>query len=582
MPALGLMGDFVTRTGRTLSVNPGPLQMRQKAYRGRVISTMCFIALCTLLLPQPANAAPPTPGAVISPIDKPVIKPEQSQLPQVTRDKKSAPPVSSSAKKIRVNTFKFRGNTTFSNEQLHEIVAEYEGKDLSINNIYFVADVVETFYRYHGYLLTSIYLPAQQINSGTIIFEVIEGRLGVIKFDGDLESYTPEFLARQVDELQSGKIIDDQSLETETLLLGDLPGLDTRAVISSGKEYGTSDVIFISEEDRYSSVVNVNNYGRKSIGEKRIEAGFLMANPIIEGDMLNLSLIAAESSRMLYGRADYDVLVNSSGTRAGLSVSSFDYEVDTEEAGLPGSLTLEGSGSSIVVRVSHPIQRTSRNNTSITVSGRSSSTEQSGTAAIPVDNKINLLEVFMNWDHLYRDYAKTSVQVGLSSNFKSRENMLDTESQKAKLSLDVSHYQPFMESWFIIARVQGVVSPDPLVDVERFRLGGQGSVRAFPSAELAGDKGGVISLDLGKKFIVSEKVLMTPRLFADAGKVYRDDSFGLVGQTDSESLTGYGAGLTMAFAQDHLLDIEVVKPVTDRISSDGRDTRAWLSYRGQF
>lgn len=543
---------------------------------------MCFMVFCTLLISGLVHAAPPSPGSVIAPIDKPVIKPERTQAPQITREKKSLPDTPPSTKTVKVNAFKFKGNTIFSDEQLHEVVASYEGKNLSITNIYFVADLVETFYRYHGYLLTSIYLPAQQINSGTIVFEVIEGRLGVIKFDGDLQSYTPEFLASQIDELQTGQIIDDQSLETETLLLDDLPGLDARAVISSGKEYGTSDVVFIGEEDRYSSVVSVNNYGRKSIGEKRVEAGFLMANPIFEGDMLNLSLIAAESSRMLYGRADYDALVNSSGTRIGLSFSTFDYEVDTEEAGLPASLNLEGSGSGFVIRVSHPIQRTSRNNTSVTVSGRSSSTEQSGTAAIPTDNTISLLEVFLNWDHLYRDYARTSIQAGLTTNFKSREDMLDTESQKAKLSLDVSHYQPFMDTWFITARVQGVYSPDPLVDVERFRVGGQGSVRAFPSAELAGDKGGVISLDLGKKFIVSEKIMMTPRLFADAGKVYRNDGFGLFGQPDSESLTGYGAGLTSVFATNHSLDVEVVKPVTDRVSSDGRDTRFWLSYRGQF
>ena len=534
-----------------------------------------------LLISGSVFAAPPSPGSVIAPIDKPVIKPERTQSPQISREKKSLPPPSPSTKTVRVNAFKFRGNTTFSNEELKEVVAQYEGKNLSVTNIYFVADVVERFYRYHGYLLTSIYLPAQQINSGTIVFEVIEGRLGKIKFKGERESYSSEFLSRQIDELQPGQIIDDKSLETETLLLDDLPGLDARAVISPGKKYGTSDVIFISEEDRYSSVVNVNNYGRKSIGEKRVEAGFLMANPIFEGDMLNLSLIVAESARMFYARVDYDALVNTSGTRVGLSVSGFNYDVDTEEVGLADE-TLEGSGSNFVIRASHPIQRTSRNNTSITVSGRSSSTEQSGTAALPSDNTISLLEVSLSWDHLYRDYAKTSIQAGLSTNFKTRENLLDTESQKAKLSLDISHYQPFMATWFASARVQGVYSSDPLVDVEQFRIGGQGSVRAFPASELAGDKGGVISLDVGKNFAVSKEVVMTAKLFADVGRVYRSDAFGPTGQLEAESLAGYGAGLTTVFVHDHTVNNEVVKPETDRISSDDRETRVWVNYRGQF
>jgi hypothetical protein len=65
-------------------------------------------------------------------------------------------------------------------------------------------------------------------------------------------------------------------------------------------------------------------------------------------------------------------------------------------------------------------------------------------------------------------------------------------------------------------------------------------------------------------------------------KVYRNDSFGLFGLPESESLTGYGAGLSATFVPNHLLDLEVVKPVTDKVSSDGRGTRFWLSYRGQF
>ena len=559
--------------------------MQPKIHRKSIAVASLVIVMSMLLALVPAYAAPPTPGTVISPINKPVITPERTQTPQISRDKKSAPAVPQSSATVKVNEFKFKGNTTFNDEVLKEVVASYEGKDLSIPEIYFVADIVESYYRYHGYLLTSVYVPAQKISSGTILLEVIEGRLGEIKIDGKLESYTPEFLARQVDGLQPGQIIADQMLETETLLLGDLPGLEIRAVISSGKQYGTSDVTFVSEEDRYSSVVNVNNYGRKSIGEKRIEAGFLMANPILQGDMLNLSAIVAESSRMLYARADYDALVNTSGTLVGFSFSTFDYDVDTEEAGLPASLTLEGSGTGIIIRASHPIQRTSINNTTMVVSGRRSSTKQSGTAippGFPPDSDINLLEVFLAWDHLYSDYAKTSIQGGLATNFKSRDNILDDDAQKAKLTLNVSHYQPFKDTWFLNGRLQAVYSPDPLVDVERFRIGGQGSVRAFPSAELAGDSGGVVSVDIGKIYVVNKNTLLTPRLFIDAGKVYRNDDFGLIGLSDSESLSGYGAGLTAVFVPNHSLDIEVVKPVTDRMSSDGEDTRFWLNYRGQF
>lgn len=560
------------------------IQDRQKAefktYREVLFITMCSVALCALTLPGYVLAAPLSPGAVISPIDKPVYQPERSQSPEISRPSKAAPAPQSSVK-VKVNSFQFVGNTTYSDDVLRSVIAKYEGRTLSITEIYHVADLVEIYYRYHGYLLTSVYVPAQKINSGSIKLEVLEGRVGDIEIDGNLNSYSPQFLRKQVDGLKTGTIIDDETLEKETLLLGDLPGLETRAVIKPGKEYGTSDIVFVNEEDRYSGVIAVNNFGRKAIGEARLEAGFLMANPIFEGDMLNLSGIIAQDNRMLFGRIDYDALINTSGTRLGFNFSAFAYDVDTVEAGLPPG-TLEGSGISLVARISHPLQRSTRNNTSIIVDVRRSTTKEDGSLALPfrAENTINLLDVFVNYDHLYSSYAKTTIHGGLATNFKSVRDQLDRTSQKAKLSLDVSHYQPFFETWFLIGRAQGVYSPDPLVDVEKYRIGGQGSVRAYPSAELAGDKGGVFSLDIGVNYIVSGNVVLTPKIFADAGKVYRYTDFGLFGLPESESLAGYGAGLSVLFAKNHTIDFEVVTPTSDKVSSDGRDTRFWLSYRG--
>lgn len=550
------------------------------AYREASFITVCGVLLCLLLTPVLSNAAPLSPGDVITPIDKPVYQPERSQTPQISHEQKTTP-VPESSVTVKVNHFQFVGNTTYSDEVLHDVIARFEGRMLSITEIYHVADLVEVYYRYHGYLLTSVYVPAQKINSGSIKLEVIEGRVGNIKIEGNLSSYSPQFLRRQIDELQPGQIIDDKTLERETLLLGDLPGLDTRAVIKPGKDYGTSDIIFVNEEDRYSGVITANNYGRKSIGEARVEAGFLMANPIFEGDVLNLSGIIAQNNRMLFGRIDYDALINTSGTRIGFNFSAFKYDVDTEEAGLPPG-TLEGSGTNFVLRITHPMQRSMRNNTNIIADVRRSITKENGSLSLPFrsENTINLLEVFVSYDHLYGNYAKTTITGGLATNFKSVKDQLDRSSQKAKVSLDISHYQPFFKTWFVIGRAQGAYSPDPLVDVERYRIGGKGSVRAYPSAEVAGDKGGVLSLDIGVNYIVSGDVVLTPKIFADAGKVYRYDDFGLSGQPASESLAGYGAGITALFAKNHNIDFEVVTPTTGKTSSDGRDTRFWLNYRG--
>ncbi len=540
------------------------------------LAVFCVTALFAAIL----DAAPsPTPGSVLAPVDKPVYQPAPAEAPDIEKPASSTPSVPVSSVTVPVRKFLFKGNTTYSDAVLGEVVARFEGKRLSIADIYQAADMVEIYYRYHGYLLTSVYVPAQQIDSGNILLEVIEGRLGSLRIKGTLTSYHEPFLIEQADSLRPGEIIDDASLETETLLLDDLPGLSARAVIAPGDEYGTSDVVFITDEHRYSGAIGINNYGRKSIGEKRLDAGLLIANPLWQGDQLNLSLILAEHSRMLYGRADYDILLDHAGSRAGLSYSRFRYDVDTAGLGLAPGSTLEGSGETFVLRLSHPFVRSTRSNLSVSANLRRSTTDESGSLSARPDTAINLLELFVNWDYLFHSYAKTSLTAGVITNFRSRDSLLDSASQKAKLTLDLRHYQPFLKNGFVLGHVQAAYSPDPLVDVEKFRIGGQGSVRAFPSAEIAGDKGAVLSLDVGMNIQVNGDVLLTPKLFADTGKLYRHQP---VGVPDSESLSGYGAGLGIVLKQNHSLDLEVARPVTNRVSSDKRDTRFWFGYRGTF
>jgi len=116
--------------------------------------------------------------------------------------------------------------------------------------------------------------------------------------------------------------------------------------------------------------------------------------------------------------------------------------------------------------------------------------------------------------------------------------------------------------------------------VERYRLGGPNSVRAYPSAEAAGDEGELFSVDIGKRFRLSGTTLLIAKIFADTGKVTRFRRINVV--PSEERLAGYGAGILVDFAGRHTIEFEVVTPTTDRVSSDGRDTRGWFNYAAHF
>lgn len=531
-----------------------------------------------LLVSLPVLAAPPTPGTVISPIDKPVYQPEKPALPPIETKKKVPFTSPGSAKKISIKQFVLSGNTAFSDEQLLALVSQYRDSMMNLAEIYHVSDVIQDFYRQNGYLLASVFLPAQKVSSGTVRFEIVEGRLGQARVEGELDSYYPNFLVYQLDQIEPGAIIEKDVLEGETLLLNELPGLEARAVISRGEKPGHSDVVMKVEEDRQSGTVRLNNFGRESIGEVRLEGGWLYANPFSQGDMLNFSAIVSESTQMVYGRVDYDALLNNSGTRAGFSLSTFTYDVDPSDLGLAG--TLDGDGTNYSARITHPLDRNRRSSMDVGAILRHNESDESGSLSLTTaESSINVLDMLFSWQLLHLNNSQSVIRAMLSTNFKDNDGTKD-DAEKAKLTLDYSYAMPFAENWFMMLRANMVASADPLADVERYRIGGPDNVRAYPSAELAGDGGGFASIDVGKIFYQQRDLRYTAKAFVDAGRVTR--KLTAPGQDDSDSIAGYGIGFSATVEKQHLFELQIVEPSTDRVSSDDRDTRVWLNYAAQL
>ena len=548
----------------------------------KIIITLTAVAI-TAAITTPSVWAqsvspPPSPGSVITPIDKPVVQPSITREPSITSgdEEKFNPPAYS--KKIQVDQFVLIGNSLFDDEILLGEIADYVDTAITLDQIYQAADRIQQFYRAQGYLLTSVYVPAQKISSGTVRLEIIEGRLEGLQLEGELKSYKSKFLLSQLDDLKLGEVITSPELEKEVLLLNDLPGLSARAVILPGSEYGTSTITIIADEDRSQSTIRLNNYGRVSLGEARIEAGWLYANPFFQGDQLNLSAIVSEDARLLFVRADYDALINKSGTRVGIGASAFDYEVDTEELNL-GGLDISGDGANLRLLVSHPLLRKQRNRLDFIAVYRRDETNEDINQIIKTES-IKVLDLTLQWQPTHANGSVSSAFFTFSSNFENNSDGSKDDALKDKFTIDYSYHTLFAKTWFALLRANLVFASDPLPDVERYRLGGPNSVRAYPSAEAAGDEGELFSVDIGKRFRLSGTTLLIAKLFADTGKVTRFSRLN-VGPSE-EKLAGYGAGILVDFAGRHTIEFEVVTPTTDRVSSDGRDTRGWFNYAAHF
>ena len=539
-----------------------------------------FTALIFFAVSIPANAQVPTPGSVLQSVDRPVVQPTQAPEQPITREQEEPFTPPTYAKKIQVSQFELIGNLEFDDETLLAEIVDYIDTPITLAQLYAAADRLQQFYRTRGYLLASVYVPAQKISSGTVKLEIIEGRLGGFQIEGELKSYRPDFLVKQLDSLELGEIVRSQKLEHEMLLLNELPGLSARAVIVPGADYGTSDIVIEAAENRSQAVVRLNNYGRKSLGQAQVEAGWLYSNPLFQGDELNLSAIVSEEARMVFGRLDYSALLNTSGTRIAFGISTFEYDVDTQELGLPG-LTLEGDGTNIRLHLSQPLVRQQRNRLTVSGGFRNIETNEIGGLLSALrSNDISVFDVWLDWQPTHRGGSTSGLVFTVSSIFRNKTDGLNDEKNQLKAIIDYRYTNFFTQTWFFLIHANLAYASDPLPDAERYRLGGPFNIRAYPSAEVAGDEGGLISLDVGKTFRVFRSTDMIAKIFADSGKVKR--LIPVAGEFKDETLSGYGVGLAANVRGQHIIEFEVVKPTSDRISSDGEDPRFWFNYTLTF
>lgn len=518
---------------------------------------------------------PPTPGTVREPFTSPTLQPPSTDGVPTIEAETPPRPTAKDQKRIQVNRFEIEGNVAFSSEELLGLIRELQGQKLTLEEIYAAAEVLTDYYRNNGYSLARVVVPAQRVSLGIIRFEVIEGLLNEVRFEGN-RKYSSEVINGYLGTAQPGQAVSLEALERELLLLNDLPGLSSRAVVRPGPAYGTSDLIIKSEEKPVEGKLSLNNFGRVEVGEWRLEAELTMNNLSGVGDQFVFSGTRSEAGRLTYASLAYNRPVNNRGTRLGGVFSYIDYNV----GGQFEALNIEGETTNFKLTLSHPWQRSRRQNILLGLSLGSNASESS-TLGIPTsDEDITLLEGSVLFNKIHANNAASAVSAVLSTNLRSNKDGSEENAQKAKLVVDGNHTRYLNRDWSVFFRGVVAVSADPLVDSEKFSIGGQGSVRGFPSAEVRGDQGLLFTTELRRRFNLEGTLPGSARLFFDTGRVTRKQA---AGTDEEENLTSMGVGVTVLPAKNFTLDLEYARPIDAHETTDDRSGgRFWVNMTARF
>lgn len=536
-----------------------------------------------------AIAAEPEPT-----LEKPPEPPiEEEADPEVEDERERPSAVERGGRKILIENFRVVGNQVIPDEEIDRILSEYEGKRLTLFEIYEIADELTGIYHDRGYGLASVTVPAQKVADGEVLLEVIEGRVAKINVTGN-QAVDFEFVENQLDRLEPGRVFRSSALESELLLLNDMPGINARAVVSPGDEFGTSDLLIRIEEDRFDYDVSLDNYGRDAIGELRLGANAGVNTLLLNGDRLSAGIVESESNLLTYGRVAYSAPVGTWGGRIRGSYNTADYDVG---GAIFGAASISGTNEIARVEYSHPFERSRRSNMvgGVAIERTTTEVELLG-GALTSETELNLLEFSWYTNRVYDDGSHYSLLTTLDGNGKSYDQPAQVsfppaprDDQQAKLRIDGNHVWRFARRWSLRSRGVAVYSSDPLVDTEKFSLGGPYSVRAFVPAEARGDRGLYLYVGARRRFDIGGGHSLPVSVFVDGGQVERlplsDAQETAIdnGTLDDDNALA-SAGFTVGLSSDSWYRAELTwaTNISNHEPSDGDDSRVWARFVAEF
>lgn len=494
---------------------------------------------------------------------------------------------------IPVQKIEISGNSRFSSEQLHRLVADAEGKELSLNQLWAVTQRITQYYKKHGYEYSRAYLPQQNLSQGVVRINILEAYYDKTVINN--QSRTQKWLVQQtIAPLKQGGHINSNEMQQQLKLLNRLDGVTTRNVLTPGEAVGSSQLnIELQNAPMLSGYLGADNFGNKYTSRVRGTAGVSAYNLAGLGDELSLDLMTA-GERMNYGRVGYAFTFTGIGTRAGASYSYLDYELGKELK----TIGAKGNAVQTSVFISQPALLTNTAEVLLTL--------QYDHKQLEDDIKLNQYQKHRDLDNVTlrldgsqydQLFGGGLTQYGTSFtygrvNFKNADAAaLDAQTAQTAgdyytASLNLSRLQNLgTKGTQAYLGIYGQYSPYNLDSAEQYLGGGPFNVRGYESSQFAGSSGYYATAELRQKLFANAQHQIGGKVFVDTAEVTLNAEkwSGLTGSNTAQ-ISSVGLGLNWFNVWNVQANAEVAFPIgnTPGQLEDHDDHQYWLSVRKMF
>ena len=464
---------------------------------------------------------------------------------------------SATIEKIRV-----QGYTVFSNWEIEEIIEPYRGRQLNFDRLRNITEAITELYVSRGYITSGAYLPEQEIIDGTIDVRVEEGQIEDIKIEG-LKNLQANYVRSFISHTQRLKTsnpeleqspLNIKDIEEELNLLKRDPSIENvEAELVRGTAPNLSVLLIeIEETSPYEAKLSFDNYRSPNVGEFQgtVETGYRNSIGVSDRAFAQYNLTEGFDAYSI----GYAIPTNSKNGNLGFEYRNGDSKIieDFEE------VNIRAEADTISLRYRQSIVYSSQREVAFGLAFERQSSRTfiledqpfSFTANPEQTNSVTSV-VKLTGDWIERSLSSV---IGISSELNIGLDVFDA-------TVNESTPDGLFFSWLgqaqwtkalnqdrdllFITRLTTQLSPDSLLPLEQFTLGGVGTVRGYRQNQEVGDNAVVgtieIYVPLAGDRLSNNKLNLIP--FFDGGTVWNNNS------DESEALASLGIGLDWQFKE---------------------------------
>lgn len=488
-----------------------------------------------------------------------LAKPSQAEQTQATPE----------ILRFDIAKFVVDGATLLGQAEFDKELAVFTGKSRDFSDVQRALEAVEELYASSGYSAVHVLLPEQELEAGTVHFQVIEGRYGkVLVKDNKFVSETNVLNA--IPSVRSGGVPRAKQVARELRLANENPARQLNVVLKGGEKEDEVDAnVQVTDKAPGLWTMTLDNSGSPETGRSRLGLSYRHAN-LFDRDhvaQMNVQMSPQYMNRVKVLGGSYKAPLY----ELGHSVEIFGGYSNVNA--LVGNANFQGGGLIISPRYNIPLDRWG------TFDPRLS---------FGLDYR-KFEKLKMNGVAQYNDIVVTPLSVAYSAQGKALGGELNFNTALAMnmpfmnkgKSADFANYDfvwyasptatykvvrggagystSFGGDWQLRTIINGQWSGDTLIQPEQMRLGGADGVRGFSEGSESGEIGARYNIEMYSPTMEAGELKSRALVFVDGGAVKAKVS----GNT---SIASAGFGLRSNYTEDTLLRLDA-----GRIIKTGND-----------